>query len=314
VVTDPTYSGDVTLAGECDAPAALVDPADVFVASKGVRDGLVLRNVEYVFAGPSIDGNVDAGTPATRYAGDVEDGYLTDVRGRAIVTDAEDVFIAHGATGGGIDVDGAEQVFHDGRTPDRSPQSGDATVTGWRQSRSLGDPPTGVRLAGIGHEVTITDPPGSLTLYLTGYDHSVRIEGGPAAVTVHVVGRDNRVSTGPYVDASIATESGHENVVESDPVPIEDVIETSEAAAFDSVTIGRARVTYQIPATDEEWCPNCGADADAIVERHYRDALFLFGVPVYTFEAGGDSYNCEACATLPPDARLSEAERRNLLR
>ena len=311
-MTDPTDSGDVTLAGERDTPAALVDPADVFVTSNGVRDGLVLRNVEYVFTGPPIDGDVDAGTPASRYAGDVEDGYLTDVRGRAIVTDAEDVFIAHGATDGGIDVDGAEQVFHDGRTPNRSPQAGDATVTGWQQSRSLCDPPTGVRLAGIGHDVTIADPPETLTLSLTGYDHSVRIEGGPAAVTVHVVGRDNHVSTGPYVDASIATESGHENVVESDPVPVEVVIETSDA--FDSVTIGRARVTYQVPATDEEWCPHCGAEADAVVERHYRDALFLFGVPVYTFEAGGDSYNCEACTTVSPDARLSEAERRNLLR
>jgi hypothetical protein len=73
-------------------------------------------------------------------------------------------------------------------------------------------------------------------------------------------------------------------------------------------------VTYQVPATGESWCPNCGAEADAIVERHYRDAFFLFGVPLYTFDEGGDSYDCEACATLPPNTRLSEAERRDLLR
>ena len=315
-MTEENYSGDVTVHGERDTPVELAGPADVFVKPDSVEDHLQLRDVEYVYSGPPASGDVDPPTPAQRFRGDIEDGYIDrdGVAGSAIVADAADVYVAHDAVEGQIDVDGAEQVFHDGQTPARAPRAGDTTLTGWQRSRTIDDPQGGVALAGAGHEVTVTDAPDGLTLYLTGYDHEVRLEGGPATVSVHVVGRDNLVSTGPYVEATIESESGYDNAVESDPVPAEAVIETSKSEAFGSVTFGRSRVTYQAPATDEQWCPNCGTDADAIVERHSRDAFFLFGVPLYTFEAGGESYNCEACATYSVGAQLSESERRDVLR
>lgn len=315
-MTEDHYSGDVTVHSERETPVELAGPEDVFVKPSSVDEHLQLRDVEYVYTGPPADGDVDPDTPAQRYRGDIDDGYIErdGVAGSAIVANAEDVYVAHGAVGGQIDVDGVEQVFHDGQMPARPPQATDTTVTGWQHSRTIDDPAAGVVLTGAGNDVTITDVPDDLTLYLVGYGHEVRLEGGPAATSVHVVGRDNRVSAGPYVDVTIEGESGHDNAVESDPVPVEDVIETSKSEAFDSVTFGRARVTYQIPAADEQWCPNCGTEADAVVERHSRDAFFLFGVPLYTFEEGGESYNCEFCVTLPADTRLTESERRDILR
>lgn len=315
-MTNGTYSGDVTLHSERDTPVKLVDPEDVFVRSDSVAEHLRLQDVEYVFTAQPVESRADVPTPSKRYHGDIEDGYLDrdGVYGSAIVASAEDVFVAPGAVAGRIDADGAEQVFHDGQTPQRLPRADDASIVGWQRSRSITDPPGGIALAGIGHDVTVTDPPDRLTLYLTGHDHEVRIEGGPSHLTVHVVGRDNTVSVGPYVEATIETESGFENDIERDPVPVADVIETSKKDAFGEVTFGRARVTYQTPAPDEQWCPNCGTEADAVVERHQRDALFLFGICLYTFDDGGLSYNCESCSTLSDDTQLSAGERRTLLR
>lgn len=307
-----SYTGDVTLAGQRDTPVELTGTEDVFVTPHSVDDHLLLRNVEYVYTGPPVGDGVDPAEVRDRYAGDIEDGYLDDVAGTAVVSDAEDVFVTHDAVDGTIEADGAERVFRPDRDIDRRPRPDDTTVTGWQQSRQITSPGEGVALTGLGHDVTISDPPDRMWLYLTGYDHDVRIQDGPAEVTVHAVGRDNRISTGPYVDATVETEAGHSTTVDAEKVPVEDVIQTAKSDAY--VSIGRARVTYQVGADDEQWCPNCGSDADAIVRRRYRDAVFLLGTPVYTFEEGTGGYNCEYCMPSPGDPRLSEAERRDLLR
>lgn len=287
------YSGDVTLDGEQRTPVAIEDPEDVFVRSDGVDGRLEIRNAEWVFSATPVEASVTV-DPEKRIAGDLEDGYVdTDgVHGDALLDTPEDVFVAYGATEG-IDADGVEQVFHDDTAPTTPPSACDASVTGYQRSRTVESPDTGVVLTGGGHEVTVTDPPKTLAVHVVGYDHALTVE-GETDLTVHFVGRDNAVAADPYVDVTVGSESGFDNAVDEEPLPPEAVIDTEKSEAYGDVTVGRARVTYQKP-TEDDRCPHCGESADAVVERHYRDAFFLFGYPLYTFEHGVSGHNCESC-------------------
>lgn len=308
------YDGDVTLTGE-SGPVVVEDPADAFVRTGAVDGDLKVVDPEYVFTDAPVSGETAVGEPELRIAGDLEDGYVDrrGVDGDAVLVDAADVFLAADATTGVVDVTGAESVFRADEDPPDT--TGFETLVGWRRDATLEDPAAGVALVGARHDVTVTGVTEDLTLYVVGHDHRLRVEGPPdrdVSLTVRFVGYDNTVRVGPYQTVGSTTEAGYDNVVDADPYPVSDLVETTKGEAFGLATFGRQKVTYQTEA-DEEWCPNCGTDADAVIERHQTDAFLLFGIPVRTYDEGGVSYECEACA-VRTDASLSEAERQSVLR
>lgn len=308
------YEGDVTLTGE-PGPVVVEDPEDTFVRAGAVEGDLKVVDPEYVFADAPVGGGAAVDKPDVRVAGELEDGYIDrgGVHDDAVVVDAEDVFLASDAATGIVDVIGAESVFRpEGDPPD---PSGYETLTGWRRSGTVESPPRGVELVGGRHDVTVTGVTADLTVYLIGHDHRVRVKGPPrrdVELTVRFVGYDNVVRVGPYLSVGTVTEVGYDNVVDADPYPASDLIETTRGEAYGTASFGRRKVTYQTEST-EDWCPNCGAEADAIIERHQEDVFVVFGLPLKTYDHGGISYECEACA-VRTDPTLSEDERRSVLR
>lgn len=309
------FTGDVRLDGGESTPVELAGAEDVYVSAEAVDGTLTIHDPEYVYTDvPTGTERVDADDVRTEIGGDLEDGYVDRVEGDARIVGAEDVFVEHGAAET-LSTVGAEQVFHDdAAAPTRSPEDYEVSVSGWEQSRSVRDPRDGVSVRGARNQVTITDARHDLTVYVTGWDNEVRIEGQAIEVTVYFVGRDNRVSVGPYVTATTGSESGSDNALESDPLPPEALIERTEAEAYQGALFGRHRVTYQEPAPDKEWCPNCGESADAVITRHQRDAFFLFGKPIRTYEHGDGAFECENCtrAAIGP-VELTEEERKRIL-
>ncbi|WP_123538004.1 hypothetical protein [Halosimplex salinum] len=331
--TTEELSGDVRLAGSHRPPVGLRGAEDVFVGSESVAGTLRLADAEYVFTDVSADGETPNGgetqndgdetrdapadhpAVATEVTGDLEDGYVESVDGDVVVAEVGDVFVSHGAADA-LDAAGAEQVFHDdAAAPTGSPESYDVSVTGWNHTREGRDPRDGVSVRGAKNEITVTEAKHDLTVYVTGWNNEIRIEGHGMDVTVFFVGRDNRVSVGPYVSVTTAAESGFDNAVESDPLPPEAVIETTKEEAHDGTVFGRHRITWQEPAPDKEWCPNCGESADAVIARRQKDAFFLLGTPVRTYDDGGVSHECERCSrNVAGGVELSERERKEALR
>lgn len=295
------YSGDVSLDGNEPTPVGVGAPEDVYVTRGGVGGDLHLLDAEHVFTMQSPDGGSDPPAPATVIDGDLEDAYAADVDGTAVVRDPADAFVPHGAVDGALGVVGAERVFEaTGPGPRRDPAEYDVALTGWRRSATEREARVGVAVAGAHSELTVETAEGTVEVYVTGRENEVRIDGGDGTVRAYFVGRDNRLSVGPYLDATVVAEAGFDNEVSSDPLPPEALVETTKEAALADATFGRHRVTYQVPA-DADVCPNpgCGRRADAVIERKYRDAFFLFGTPVWTFEAGAESYECERCTRRP---------------
>ncbi|WP_049924288.1 hypothetical protein [Halopiger djelfimassiliensis] len=308
------FTGDVHVGGGETAPVELRGAADVYVSADAVAGTLTIFDPEYVFTDVSPgDDRVDSDAVRTVLTGDLEDGYVDRVDGDAIVTEVEDVFVEHGAAEV-VSAVGAEQVFHDdAAAPTRSPEDYEVSVSGWERSRSVRDPRDGVSVRGGRNELTVTDARHDLTVYVTGWGNEVRIEGQAVDVTVYVVGRDNRISVGPYVTATMGAESGYDTELESDPLPPEALIERTESEAYDGLLFGRHKVTYQEPA-DKEWCPNCGERADAVITRHQRDAFFLFGRPVRTYEHGDGAFECEHCTPVAVGpVELTPEERKRIL-
>lgn len=314
---DPDYSGDVTLTGTEETPVELRDPADTYLRPDSVSGDLELRNPEYVFTHQQLGGGVEIGEPGTRIRGDLEDGYADPegVTGDAVIADAEDAFVPAGAVDGTLSVVGAENVYGDEGAPERDPDEWDATTAGWEQSASVTDPDVGVKLTGARHEVTVEKTRRDVEVYVVGHHHEVEITGRRATVTLFLLGYENMISVGPYLDAEVGTDTGFDNSVEEDPYPVEDLIEMEKDEAFGTAGFGRHKVTYQMPATDEEWCPNCGEPADAIIERHQMEAWFVFGHPLKVYDRSTNpAGECEHCSPNAMDAELSERERKNILK
>lgn len=184
---------------------------------------------------------------------------------------------------------------------------------GWKQSGSATDPDTGVYAVGMAHDIDLTKVTADVEFYLVGHGHEVRVEGRGAAVSVHFVGYDNTVSVGPYLASSVETDTGFDNAVDADPYPAEDLVEMSRSEAYSNAGFGRRKVTFQEPADGDEWCPNCGKPAEAIIERHQMEAFFLFGWPLWTFEQSTNpARECEHCSPNAIHAELSASERREI--
>jgi len=312
-----TYTGDITLNGDEQPPVKLVDPENVHVKSGAVDGDLKILNAEFVYTNTTAGGTVDIGTIETEISGTIEDGYLESggVSGDVVVVDAEDVFIEHDAVGGDLQIIGDEQRFHD--ESDTAPlprEQYDEDITGWDREHSVTEPDTGISVTGGRNSVRVENSTAEFELYLTGWNNKVRVD-GHGSLQLHLIGSNNTVEVSAYTDVTVATETGHDNTVSVDDFPVEDLIKTSQSAAYREAFMGRKKITYQVPAMGEDYCPGCGATADAIIERHQEDAFFLFGYPIYQFEAGSGSYECEECSThAHPDVRLSESERKDLFK
>jgi hypothetical protein len=307
-----SYSGDVTITGDEQTPVELVDSGNVHVLRGAVDGDLKVVNAEYVFTNTPPGGTATIDQVATEIGGDIKDGYVVPegTTGDVLIRDPEDVFIEHDAVGGELQIVGAEQQFHDdsaAHPPARDQY--DETVTGWQRSTTLDRPTTGVAVAGGRCTADLRDVTGDIDVCVTGWQNTVEIRGS-GTVSLHLAGSHNTIETGPYIDLTVASDTGVENTITDQPLPHEALIETTkrEAAPF----FGRAKVTYQTPAPDADHCQHCGAAAQTIIERHRLDAFFLFKRAVYRFE-DGTSYRCEECSRArPTDATLSESERRDL--
>ncbi|GKZ14689.1 hypothetical protein [Haladaptatus sp. T7] len=313
--TQTTYSGDITLNGSNRPPVELRDPGDVFVASDSVGGDFDVRNAEYVFTHHAVDGDGDVADAETTIRGDIEDGYVERADGDVRIIDAEDVFIAADAVDGGFSAPGAENVYSDGVSPTATPDEYDVSTLGWQQSGSASDPSVGVYAVGMEHEIEVTGARTDLELYLVGHGHDVTVTGRSADLAVHFVGYDNTVHVGPYLTTDVVSDAGFDNEIDAEPYPTEDLIEMSRSEAYSNAGFGRRKVTFQVPADDdEEWCPNCGAAADAIIERHQMEAFFLFGRPVRTYDRSTNpARECEHCSPNAVHAELSPEERRSIL-
>lgn len=306
-------SGDARLDGHAGTVGLSV-AEDVFVHGDAVTGELVVDDAEYVYTDvpAARSGQPDDRTVETAVAGE-EDGYVQRVDGDLVVRGAADVFVAD-AGAATLSAPGAERVFHDDEAaPTKPPDDYEVRVAGWRQTETARDPRDGVAVVGARNEVTVEQAAHDLTVYVVGWGNEVTVEGTDADVTVFFVGRDNRVSVGPYLEATTAADGGTDNELHREPIPPEALIETAESEAKSGLLFGRHRLTWQAP-TDEEWCPNCGADADTVIVRRQSDAFYLFGVPVWTFDEGGAAYECEECTTVVGRVSLSESERRAALR
>lgn len=311
-----TYSGDVTLTGSLEPPIELTGPEDVFVQMNAVSEDLTVNNAEYVFTHCSPTDSTVATDIETTVRGDLDDGYVQDdaVDGDLLITDVEDVFVSISASGA-FGVGGAENVYSgtDIAVP-TEPEIYDRATNGWRQSATVSDPETGVYATGAHHTIEIERTTNDIDVYVVGYGHDVTIEGRGAAVRVCILGYENIVRIGPHLSVEDRTETGFDNEVIEEPYPVEDLIETTKREAFKNAGFGRHKTTYQIPTNNEEWCPNCGTAADAIIERHQMDAWFLFSHPIKVYgKSMNPAMECEHCSMNSVTGELSERERKDVL-
>ncbi|SFR67729.1 hypothetical protein [Halogeometricum limi] len=310
-MTERSVSGDLSLAGSETPPVTVADPEDVFLQTESVSGDLRLTDVEYVFTNQSVE-SVDDEASARTTLTPGEDAYVEfgGVDGDLTVEGAGDVFVPADAAAGGLDAVGAENVYRaDGP---ESPRVLDVVTNGWKQTATAADPDEGVYVTGAKHEVSVKKVRTAIDVYVVGYDHEVEISGREAAVNVHFVGRDNTVSVGPYLSASVESDAGFDNALEEAPYPVEDLIEQTKSEA--TRTFGRHKIIYQRPASDEDWCPNCGEPADAIVERHQMEAFFLLGYPLKVYDRSTNpARECEHCSPNTTRVELNRDERREIL-
>jgi hypothetical protein len=315
-MTTDNYSGDITLSGNEDSPVKITSPENVHIKRGAIDGDLEVLNAEYVCTNTPPSGDAAVSEPESVLAGGIEDGYIEpdSVDGDVRIEDASDVFIEHQAVSGELTIAGAEQQFRD--ESDQSPlqrSAYDETLTGWERSTTVTDPSHGVWITGGKTTTEISTHRDDIELYITGWNNTVEITGQNSTVSVHVVGSHNDIHTGPYVDVSLATDSGPDNAVHSDPVPPTDLIQTSKQEAYSGIFIGQNKVTYQEPAPQQEYCPNCGADSDTVIARKQKNAFFIFGHPVYQFTETGESYECVECSMHGGvDAELTESERKDI--
>jgi len=311
-----TYSGDVTLNGDEQEPVKIVDPENVHVKSGAVDGNLKILNAEYVYTNTSAGDSVSIDSIETEISGTLEDAYIekSSITGDVVIVDAEDVFIEHNAVTGDLQIVGDEKRFHDASDPNPAPRDHyDDSTTGWKRSLSVTDPSTGVAVIGGQNKAHIVDATHDFDVYITGWNNHVEISGQRNTATIHFIGSENSVTASAYTDVEVATESGHDNSVTVKEFPINDLIETTKEDAYGSRFFGREKITYQEPALDKDYCPNCGANSNVMIQRRQADVFFLFGFAVYHFDTGGVAYECEECSrNAQPDVELTESERKDI--
>ena len=312
------FTGDITLNGGEETPISVIDAENAYFRRNSVTGNVKLINPEYVFSSQRpTEKTVPSDDIETTVSGSIEDIYVPHnaIEGTIIIDGAQDVHIEPNAITGDIEIVGEEQLFYNQLTD--SPYGHgvyDAHGVGWKRSVSVSDPKHGVSVTGGRCTAEITDVTADIELIVSGWNNTIDITGRTAMVTVYLLGSQNTVRTSPYIDLETDIQAGVENTIEQEPVPASDIIETTRKEAYAGHLLGRDTVTFQEPATDRDYCPNCGANASAIITRRQEDALFLTNTPVYRFDAGGNSYECENCSVnATPDIQLSEEERKRVL-
>jgi hypothetical protein len=316
MTADRTVSstGDLTLAGSESPPVSVTDTADVFLRAESVAGDVHVTDAEYVFTHQTLGQSAEPPDPRTRIQGD-EDAYAEPggVDGDLTLSNVADVFVPAGAADGTLSVLGSENVYSTS-APDLDPGACDVVSHGWQQRTRASDPDTGVYVTGAGHDVTVDRVRADVDVYVVGWGHEIDLDGRGGEVSVHFCGYDNSVDVGPYLDSTVESAAGFDNAVDEEPFPVEDLVEQSRREACETAGFGRHKVVYQKPATDEEWCGNCGEPADAIVERHQMEAFFLFSYPVWVYERSTNpATECEHCSPNAHDATLTSEERRRVL-
>ena len=312
------FTGDITLNGGEETPISVIDAENVHFRRNSVTGNVKLVNPEYVFSCQRpTEQTVQSDDTETTVSGSIEDIYLpyNGVEGTIVIDGAQDVYIEPNAISGDIEIVGEEQLFYNQLTD--SPYGHgvyDAHGVGWKRSVSVSDPKHGVSVTGGRCTAEITDVTTDIELIVSGWNNTIDITGRTATVTVYLLGSQNTVTTSPYIDIETDTQAGIENTIEQEPVPASDIIETTREEAYAGHLLGRDTVTFQEPATDKDYCPNCGASASTVITRRQEDAFFVTNAPVYRFDAGGDSYECENCSlNAAPEVQLSEEERKQVL-
>jgi hypothetical protein len=315
--SEGAYTGDVTLNGDEQAPVRIENPENAYIKTGAIDGDLKVLNAEYVYTNTQAGGNVDVDKVQTKISGTIEDSYIerNAVTGDVVIVDAEDVFIEHDAVSGELQIVGEEQRFND--SSDTEPLNRgryDEEITGWQRSLHPENPDTGISVVGCESVARVKNAEDNFELFVTGWNNEVRIDGVGNTVTIHLIGAKNTIEVSAYTNTEIATDTGHDNEITVDTFPVDDLIRQSKGEAYNNAFVGRKKITYQEPAMGEDYCPNCGATADAIIERHQEDAFFLLSYPIYHFETSTASYECEECSTdAHPEVGLSEDERKDVL-
>lgn len=306
--------GDVTLSDNTKTPAKVTKPENVHFLPNSVDGDVKLINPEYVFKPNDGTDTINVEEPTIEYTGAVEDGYIEtgSVTGDLIIENPEDVFFAHNAVSGSISIVGGEDVFTD---PDGDEPTGEFPnkVGYWDQFKSFENPSDGIRVVGGRNEITINELRDEVEVYMLGWNNTVKINSHRGSVNIHIVGSHNVVTADEYTDLHVKTNAGVENTITDKQFPTEELIETTKKEAFGDKTFGRHKVTYQKKATGASYCKNCGEETETIIKRHQKDAFFLFGKPIYTYESTQGSHECVECSDVADlDAELTEEERKNL--
>lgn len=317
-MSSQTYSGDITLSNHSETPLEVRSPANVHIETDSIDGDLHVVDAEYVFTGQEPTDSADIDDPAEQIEGDIEDVYAEPdgVGGDLVINGAEDVFIEPGAVSGQLVIKGEEQTFRDLEAESNIEREVyDATVSGWQRSQTVTKPESGIAVSGGRCSLTVEHARDTVDIAVTGWNNTIDIEGLDATVNLHLIGSQNTVTAGPYITIEEVVHAGLENDIEYENIPYADLIETSKEEAYSSVTFGRDQIAYQVPAEEESHCPNCGSSSNRIIRRKRKDAFFLFGHPLYTYEQGGDAYECGECSmNAHPDVALTEEERKDIFR
>lgn len=309
-----TVDGDVTLTDAENTPAKVTKPENVHFLPESVDGDVKLINPEYVFKPSDGTEATTMEDPAVEYTGSVEDSYIEtgSVTGDLIVENPEDVFFAHNAVNGSISIVGGEDTFTD---PNGNEPNGDFPheVGYWGQFNSFENPSDGIRVVGGRNEVTITELRDDVEVYVLGWNNDVAVNSERGTVNIHIVGSHNTVTADEYTELRVQTNAGVENTLTDKQFPTEELIETTKKEAFGDKTFGRHKVTYQKKAVDASYCKSCGEETETIIKRHQKDAFFLFGKPIYTYESTQGSHECVECSDVADlDAELTEEERKDI--
>ncbi len=186
------------------------------------------------------------------------------------VIDAENVYFRRNSVTGNVKLINPEYVFSSQRPTEKTVPSDDIETTVSGSIEDIYVPHNAIEGTIIidgaqdVHIEPITDVTADIELIVSGWNNTIDITGRTAMVTVYLLGSQNTVRTSPYIDLETDIQAGVENTIEQEPVPASDIIETTRKEAYAGHLLGRDTVTFQEPATDRDYCPNCGANASAI--------------------------------------------------
>lgn len=275
-----------------------VDEAEnVHVKADSIGENLVIKDAEFVYTGQDTSeyesDEVNVKDSGIKYYGsDMEDVYIENTASSVVIENSHDVFVEPGSVSGEIVNIGSENVFC-GNLDVPNRDVADASVFGWKDTKSIEKPDNQVVILGTNCNVSIADVRSELTVYVTGFDNDVRVD-GRGSVKVNIVGSNNNLSFGGLTNVDL-TDVGKDNVTKQDDFPVSELIENRREEAYTDASFGKNTVTYQQPLNNRAECPVCTSNSDAIVKTVTETCFFLFGHPIYKYKEIANYISCEKC-------------------